>query len=415
VRKLLASACLIAILATCLDAEPVRFLYMKQSGYDLGDIVAWADSFSRDTGIRVNPVFVEYEDRYNLILESAARTVPDLDLILVDLIWVADFAEKGIIDPLPPGVEQAVRDGIVPKIWSAFTWRQKLWALPFHIDFQMLYTNLDDLALIGEKAPPRTLEEMVRMARKARARGVVKYPIFDSWKKQEVLTCEFTWLVGAFGGSLVEKNGAVNCASPAARRALEFMCDLLSDGLASPYSLESEENFVSEVFLAGDCMFTTNWAFMIRLLSSKNDQPGIGRWSVSPIPVSASVSADGSGTSSICGFEGLAVLHRSPRKEAAWRFARSLASPDFQARHLEFMPVWKEVWDREEARKLDPFLAIKQRQIEGLQYRPAHPRYRAISAILQHWITQALHRQILPAEALALAQAQIDEVVGSTP
>jgi len=387
---------------------------MKQSGYDLGDIVAWADSFSRGTGIRVNPIFVEYEDRYNLILESAAHTVPELDLILVDLIWVADFAEKGIIDPLPQGVERAVRDGIVPKIWSAFTWRQKLWALPFHIDFQMLYTNMDDLALIGEKTAPRTLEEMVRMARKAKAQGVLKYPIFDSWKQQEVLTCEFTWLVGAFGGSLVQGDGTVNCTSPAARRALGFMCDLLADGLANPYSLESEENFVSEVFLAGDCMFTTNWGFMIRLLS-KNDQPGIGRWRVSPIPVSASVSSDGSGTSSICGFEGLAVLRRSPHKEAAWRFARSLASPDFQARHLEFMPVWKEVWDREEARKLDPFLAIKQRQIDGLQYRPAHPKYRRISGILQHWISQALHRQISPAEALAQAQAQIDEVVGSTP
>ena len=44
------------------------------------------------------------------------------------------------------------------------------------------------------------------------------------------------------------------------------MIGLLGEGLASPYSLESEENFVSEVFLAGDCMFTTNWGFQIRLL-----------------------------------------------------------------------------------------------------------------------------------------------------
>ncbi|MGA2763029.1 MAG: extracellular solute-binding protein [Spirochaetia bacterium] len=413
-RKILAVSLLIPIFAVALPAEQIRFLYMKQSGYDLGDIVERAESFRQETGIRASPVFVEYEDRYNLILESAARTVPDLDLILVDLIWVADFAEKGIIDSLPDALDKRVRSGIVPRIYNAFSWRDRLWAIPFHIDFQMLYTNMDDMKRIGAAAPPRSLEEMVRMARKAKAAGVVKYPIFDSWRQQEVLTCEFTWLVGAFGGSLVDRSGKIHCDSPAARQALSFMVRLLAEGLINPYSLESEENFVSEVFLAGDCMFTTNWAFLIRLLS-KNDQPGVGDWRVSPIPVSQSVSRDGSGTSSICGFEGLTVLRRSAHKEAAWRFARYLASPDFQARHLEFMPVWKEVWDREEARREDPFLSIKQAQIAGLQYRPVHPRYREISAILQHWISQALHGQVMPADALREAQAQMDRVTGSLP
>jgi multiple sugar transport system substrate-binding protein len=242
----------------------------------------------------------------------------------------------------------------------------------------------------------------------------VKYPIFDSWRAQEVLTCEFTWLVGAFGGSLVDRNGRIDCASPAAERALVFMVDLLSDGLASPYSLDSEENFVSEVFLAGDCMFTTNWSYLIRLLST-NDQPGIGKWAVSPIPVAQSVLGQGVRTSSICGNEGLSVLSGSAHKEAAWSFARYLASPDFQAAHLEFMPVWTEVWNRPEVKRADPFLAVKQAQILGLQYRPVHPLYRQISSILQHWITQALHRQVSPREALQAAQSQIRAVTGGSP
>lgn len=411
-RKILAAFLLICCLVPSLPAQQIRFLYMKQSGYDLGDIVERAESFHQKTGIQVSPVFVEYEDRYNLIVQSAAKSVPDLDLILVDLIWVADFAEKGIIDSLPPGLDKQVRDGIVPQIYSAFSWHDRLWAIPFHIDFQMLYTNMDDMKRIGAQSPPRTLEELVRMARRAKTVGIVKYPIFDSWRQQEVLTCEFTWLVGAFGGSLVDRAGKISCSSPAALRALGFMVDLLGEGLASPYSLESEENFVSEVFLAGDCMFTTNWGFMIRLLA-KNDQPGVRDWRVSPIPVSQTVSRDGTATSSICGFEGLTVLSRSANKGAAWRFAQFLASPDFQSRHLEFMPVWKEVWGREQAQREDPFLSIKQRQIAGLQYRPVHPRYRQISEILQHWISQALHRQVTVEEALKEAQTQIDRVTGA--
>ncbi len=394
------------------DAQEVRFLYMKQSGYDLADIVARAEAFHRETGIRVSPVFVEYEDRYNLILESAGKPVPDFDLLLADLIWVADFAERGIIDPLPPPLEREVRAGIVPGIHSAFDYRGRLWALPFHIDFQMLYTNLDMAEQAGFSAPPRTLEEMVRMARAARWKGLVKYPIFDSWRQQEVLVCELTWLTGAFGGSLTGADGRIRCTAPAAVRALTFMTGLLEEGLVNPYSLQSDENFASEVFLSGDCLFTTNWVFLIRLLS-RGEGRDVGCWSLSTLPVSAAVSAGGTATSSVCGFEGLAVASSSRAKEAAWRFAEYLASPDFQSRHLEFMPVWRQAWAREEVQRGDPFLETKRRQIAGLAYRPVHPRYRQISQILQHWIAQALRGQVSPREALEAAQAGIEAATGA--
>lgn len=406
---------LLAILTVSspLRSQEIKFLYMKQSGYDLADIVAWADSFQKKTGIRVSPVFVEYEDRYHLILESAAKTAPDFDVFLVDLIWIADFAERKIIDPLPPALALKVKDGIVPNIYSAFSYHDLLWAFPFHVDFQMLYTNRDILTRIGHSSPPNTLEEMTRMARKAKEAGIIKYPIFDSWSPQEVLICEFTWMAGAFGGSLTDREGKIDCASPECVRALEFMTELLKLGLINPYSLQSDENFDSEVFLAGDCLFTTNWSFLIRPLQ-KNEGRDVGSWALSTIPVSESTTQGGTRTSSVCGFEGLGVSSRSRQKQAAWSFVDYLASPDFQSRHLEFMPVWKAVWAQEQAQREDPFLGIKQLQITGLRYRPVHPRYKEISSILQQWIFQALRGQISPGEALRKAQAQIDEVTGRT-
>ena len=104
---------------------------------------------------------------------------------------------------------------------------------------------------------------------------------------------------------------------------------------------------------------------------------------MSPIPVSQSVSRDGKATSSICGFEGLTVLSGSAHKAAAWKFAQYLASPDFQARHLEFMPGrGKKSGDGRKRRERIPSCPSSREQIPGLQYRPVHPRYRQISAIL---------------------------------
>jgi multiple sugar transport system substrate-binding protein len=394
------------------SAQEITFLYMKQSGYDLSDIVARADSFQRETGTRARPIFVEYKDRYTLITAAAAKTVPDYDLILLDLIWTADFAAHGIIDPLPPRLARSVTSGIVPGIYGPFEYRGKLWALPFHVDFQLLYTNLDLLARAGYARPPRTLEELEWMGAEAKRRGVLLYPLFDSWNEQEVLVCEFTWLVGAFGGKLTGSGGQVSCTTPACLAAVRFMARLLDEGVVNPYSLQSDEDFAAEVFQAGDCLFTTNWSFLIRLLGG----PESGfRWALSPIPVSQRLAGTGVTTSSVSGFEGLSVMARSAHKVEAWSFAAYLDSPEFQGAHLEFMPVWKEVWARPATIANDPFLGIKQQQIAGLQYRPVHPLYGRISAALQKWLFKALQGQAAPEKALAEAQREIDAVVKEGP
>ena len=65
--KAVCFALLLALLSGPAGAAPaapppqIRFLHMKQSGYDLGDIVDRAESFRRETGIRVVPRFVEYD------------------------------------------------------------------------------------------------------------------------------------------------------------------------------------------------------------------------------------------------------------------------------------------------------------------------------------------------------------------
>jgi multiple sugar transport system substrate-binding protein len=190
------------------------------------------------------------------------------------------------------------------------------------------------------------------------------------------------------------------------------MRSLLTQGLMNPYSLQSEENFTSEVFQSGDCLYTTNWSFLIRLLGDNQKQAPM-RWALSTIPVVEAAASAGTTTSSVCGFEGLSVTSRSRHKESAWRFALYLDSPEFQGRHLEFMPVWKEVWARPSTLRDDPYLPVKQLQIAGLQYRPVHPLYGEISTVLQKWIFKALEGAVSPEQALGEAQKSIDALTGT--
>jgi multiple sugar transport system substrate-binding protein len=385
-------------------------LYMAQAGYQPSDIVQRAKSFEEQTGIEVNLSFVEYEDQYNLIIESSNKQVADYDIILVDLIWTADFAEAAIIDPIPPHLVEEVEQGIIPEIYSAFSYAGRLWAVPFLANFQLFYTNMELLHRAGFIRPPATLEELVEIASQAKEMGLIEYPMFDSLRKQEALVCEYVWLVGAFGGDLVDETGKIDLTTPASRRALEFLVGLLDEGLLNPYSLQSEEVFTAEVFIWGDCLFTTNWTFLTGLIK-ESDLPIRETGKASLIPSSRAIAASGEATSTISGFQGLSVTRNSVHKDKAWQFIRYLSSPEFQRKHLEEMSVWKQVWTEENTLREDPDIELKKRQIIGVHNRPIHPQYREISARLQHWIYEALLGNVEPDEAMENAQRDIDRLL----
>ncbi|UCF97419.1 MAG: extracellular solute-binding protein [Spirochaetaceae bacterium] len=398
------------LFTVALQGQELNMLYMAQAGYQPSDILQQARSFEEKTGIVVNLSFFEYEDQYNVIIESSKKKTADYDIILVDLIWTADFAERAIIDPIPSYLVDEVREGIIPEIYSAFTYDNRIWAVPFLANFQLFYTNMELLHRAGFIRPPATLEELVDMASTAKKMGVIEYPLFDSLRKQEALVCEFVWLVGAFGGDLLDQRGNINLTAPACRRALEFLVNLLDAGLLNPYSLHSEEVFAAEVFIWGDSLFTTNWTFLTGLIR-ESELPIRRSGKASLIPSVRAVASKGDTSSTISGFQGLSVTRNSLHKEKAWRFIAFLSSPEFQRKHLAEMSVWQQVWTEEITLKEDPDIELKKQQILRVHHRPIHPRYREVSARLQYWIYEALSGNVDSQEALENAQRDIDNLL----
>ncbi|WP_455381176.1 extracellular solute-binding protein [Salinispira pacifica] len=401
-----------AVVSLPAGAEGLRMLYMAQAGYQPQAIQERAKEFTRATGVDVELTFAEYEDQYNLIAESAAGKIAPFDVILMDLIWTADFARRNIIDPVPQALVDKVHAGIVPEIYRAFEYHDNMWAYPFLANFQLLYTNRDLLERAGFSHPPTSLEEMVHMAEIAKSRGISDFPIFESWKKQEVLICDFVWLVGAFGGSLDERDGRVDLQSPAALKALDFMVMLLKRGLVNPYSLQSDELFAADVFLWGDALFSTNWTFM---LGRMREVPfNTSDFDAGLIPVAAAEKRNGLRTSTVSGFQGLSVMSNSRDKERAWQLVSFLSSPEFSRRHLEEMSVWKQVWEESWTKERDPYLGIKRAELLGVHNRPADPNYRSMSKALQEWIYAALSGKVTPEVALANAQLEMNRLAASS-
>jgi multiple sugar transport system substrate-binding protein len=258
----------------------------------------------------------------------------------------------------------------------------------------------------GFSRPPSTLEEMVAMARAAKKAGLIRYPIMESWNKAEALICDFTIMVGAFGGNLVDDRGLPRVDSPPCLQALQFMTSLLKEGLVNPYSLESDEVFAGDAFLMGDVLFETNWTFVTGRIAEALYGKG-DRLAAALIPVAQAVKPRVV-TSTVSGYQGLAVTRNSRAKTEAWKFVQFLASPDFQRQHLTEMSVWSRVWNEKRTRQIDPNIDLKRAQLAGVHDRIGHPHYRSISLILQDSLYDALTGVETPAAALHGAQKRIE-------
>ena len=399
-------AVFLAILCREAAGASLRMLYIAQAGYQPRDIQARAEEYKRVFGKEVRLTFAQYEDVYGLIGASAMSQTADFDVVLADLIWMDDYMSRGILEQVPEKLSARIAEGIVSAIYRPFERDGKFWAFPFLANHKLFYVDTTLLRKAGFSHPPSTLEEMVAMARAAKRSRVITYPIFASWNKAESLICDFTILTGAFGGDLVDEKGLPRVDSPACVQALQFMVSLLDTGLVSPYSLRSDEVFAAEAFLMGDVLFEINWTFVTGRMRD-NLYGRSADLAASLIPVTRAIRPRVR-TSTVSGYQGLAVMRNSGMKADAWRFVDFLASPEFQRQHLSEMSVWTAVWNEPRTRQIDTEIGLKMIQLEEVHDRIGHPRYRMISLILQDALYGALTKKASPARALRHAQEQIE-------
>ncbi|MCR4402225.1 MAG: extracellular solute-binding protein [Firmicutes bacterium] len=386
----------------------LNVIYMAQAGYQPEQFEEMTREFTEETGIDVAVNIVRYDEEYQKIVTSATSPVATYDVVLLDLIWVAEFAEKSYVVPLDKGLASRAREDVSPIILSAFEHRGRIWAMPFLANLHFLFYNSDMLQRAGFKAPPATVEEMETQMREIKRRGIVDYPMIASWNQKEGLVCEYVWLVGAYGGEIFDvRNEPVFNRGPGVL-ALDTMVRWVREGLVDPLALTADELVAKDVFMAGKAAFVPNWTFLCGLMNDPAVSRIAGQAKMALLPVAKAV-RDGSGrlSSSVSGFQGLAVMANSSRKEDAWKYVEFMTSPAFQGRFLEEVPVWTSLQMSPAARAKDPLLDLKLEQMRWLHHRPKLVRYQEISAIMQRFIHAALEGAMSPKDALDEAAERI--------
>src|SRR5256714_13118035 len=176
-----------------------------------GSFTSAADKCSKESGgrykiaIQALPTDAD-QQRENIVRRLAAKD-SSVDIVGMDVIWTAEFAEAGWIDPWSAANALKVTQGDLPGPLQTAKYKGRLYAAPFTSNTQILFYRKDRV-----KTPPKTWDEMLADAQRIGANGKIQV----QGARYEGLVVWFNSLVESAGGHILAPDGKTVVLGPPA-------------------------------------------------------------------------------------------------------------------------------------------------------------------------------------------------------
>ena len=248
------------------------------------------------------------------------------DVMMLDVIWVPEFARAGWLLDLTPFVPAAELGAHFPSAVEAATYRGRLRAIPWIMNVGLLYYRAVLLARYG-LAPPATWDELVRQV--GRIRAGERNPRLDGFlwqgKQYEGLVVNVLEGLWANGTDLIGPDGTLFPDPARAEEVLAFLRGLIVSGVSPPWTTAADEELSRRAFGDGHAVFLRNWPYAMDLFEAAGSAVR-GTVGIAPLPRHAR-GARGAGST---GGAHLGVHWRTRHPEAAVRLVRFLAGAEAQ-------------------------------------------------------------------------------------
>lgn len=199
-----------------------------------------------------------------------------LDLMTLDVVWTAEFAEAGWALPLPADIASEVSAGTLAGPLESAKWQDQLYAAPLNTNTQLLWYRKD---LMPDGQPPQTWDQMVDIAEGLAEQGRPSW-IGVQGKQYEGLMVWFNTLLASAGGSVVGPDGTTVTVADgdAAEEALAVMKRVATARGADPSISQGDEASSRLGMESGNSAFQVNWPFVLPGIienAAKGDLPYI--------------------------------------------------------------------------------------------------------------------------------------------
>jgi len=379
----------------------LQALFMQQAGYSTKDVTAMVNAFhSANADIKVTPTFVTYEALHDKIVSAAVAGT--YDVVLIDVIWPAEFASKSIVADITSRYPADWTSTMLGGALATAEYQDKQYGVPWGMDTKFFYYNKTMLAKAGvDAASLDTWEGVLTAARALKSKGVIKYPLSWSWSQAEALICDYTQLLGAFGGTFLDGSGKLTINQGGGVDALKWMRQTIVDGLTNPASTTFLEAEVEKTLNNGQAAMGINWTYY---LGTSNDSSGskvVGQMAVQQTP-----SGPGGKRPGCNGAMALSIAQGSKNQDAAWKLVDFISSEQQLDQYAkDALPIWKKSYDTPSVVQSAPAtFAAAAKQLDDLILRPQIANYNGISQVIQVELQKALLGK-------KSAQAALDDAV----
>ncbi len=328
---------------------------------------------------------VPYEAYANKLTSAIPRgNGPDVFIAAHERL--GDWAESGLIAPLPDGPEW---DAFFPTTVDALTWRDRRYGLPLAFKSLALFVR-DDL-LAGNVVPANT-DQLLAACKNLS--GMRKDSFCLAWEAGSFYH-HAPWLFG-FGGGIFDANQTPRLDRPENAASIAFVRDLTRAGYLPE---EPTAALVTQLFNEGRAVMAISGPWFLGEIA-----PGTP-FSVHPLP---RVSSTGKLATPFLTVEGALVSSHATNPDGALALARFLAGPGARSRLVDGrQAVALAAAYEDPALEVDPVIR-RFRELVGFAIpMPNHPVMRAVWEPASQALRKVLRGAAEPAAALESAQQSI--------
>ncbi|MFF9685903.1 extracellular solute-binding protein [Streptomyces sp. NPDC014623] len=204
------------------------------------------------------------------------------DVVNLDITWIPEFAEAGLISPLPEAGTGAAADDdrdFIREVHATTVWKGRSYARPFNTDVGLLYYRPDLLTkadIEADKQPTANWTwDQLYSSVKTLGLNPVRRDERAGWttqlKQYEGLTVNTVEAFADAGVELADSEGRYSSGAGELKKGLDRLLDRIERGRVQPAALTSDETASLTDFVEGRAVFLRHWPYAYGALGGRMD------------------------------------------------------------------------------------------------------------------------------------------------
>src|ERR1700719_4350698 len=402
------------------ESVTVTFLDVEYDTPDLLPVLSQdLQAFTKETGIQIKRIPGPDGSLNQLALwrQLLQKGAPTPDLYSIDVIW------SGILNPYLMDLKPYFATELSsqpPVVLASYTVDNKLVAMPHHAYVGVLLYRTDLLRKYGYREPPKTWDELERMATRIQAGERAKGQK-DFWGYvwqggvSEDLTCSgLEWQMSEGAGRIIEADRTISVNNPRTIRAWQRAARWV--GSISPPGVLAYEKWDAEnVWFSGKAAFHRAWVSDYSVISFHRPPGQATHFGVTSMPGGSAGRVDTLGGS------GLAVSRTSAHPREALELIRFLLRRDATLMHASANsapPKEPELYDLPEILEPYPQFAALRHHPGRVVARPSiasGEKYEEVSRAYIRALHSVLTGEETPSVAAASLEKELVQITGFRP